>query len=74
MTKFVNFGMIFIVVLLFTSTLFAQDISKKITINNDLEIVQLTPNVYLHISLPTCLINLYSTLIVITFERCKTIT
>jgi len=28
----------------------AQDISKKITINNDLEIVQLTSNVYLHIS------------------------
>ena len=50
MTKFGNFGMIFIVVLLFTSTLFAQDISKKITINNDLEIVQLTSNVYMHIS------------------------
>lgn len=29
---------------------YAQEFSKKITVNNDLEIVQLTPNVYLHIS------------------------
>jgi len=39
-----------VLLLLFASTLYAQEISKKITINNDLEIVQLTSNVYQHIS------------------------
>jgi len=47
--KFTNF-VIIIVVLLITSTASAQISAKKITINNDLEIIQLTPNIYQHIS------------------------
>src|SRR5665647_733939 len=49
MTKFINTAII-VVVLLITYSASAQISAKKITINNDLEIVQLTPNVYLHIS------------------------
>lgn len=41
---------IIIVLLLFASTLFAQHSSKKLKISNDLEIVQLTSSVYVHIS------------------------
>lgn len=50
MTKTVNSGILCIVVLLFTLTASAQSNAKKITINGDLEIIQLTPNVYQHIS------------------------
>jgi metallo-beta-lactamase class B len=50
MTKFINVLVIFAVVLLFNSTASAKSNAKKIIINNDLEIVQLTPNVYVHIS------------------------
>lgn len=49
MTKFVN-PRVLVLLLLFASTSNAQEILKKITVNNDLEIVQLTPNVYQHIS------------------------
>lgn len=49
MTKFSNI-IIIAVLLVFASRSFAQDISKKRSINNDLEIVQLTPNIYVHIS------------------------
>ncbi len=50
MTKFINVLIIFAVVLSFISATAARSSAKKITINNDLEIVQLTPNVYVHIS------------------------
>ena len=50
MLKFKNSLIIVAVVLIFSQVSIAQDISKKITINNDLEIVQLTTNVYQHIS------------------------
>jgi len=49
MTIFVN-PRVLVLLLLFASTSNAQEILKKITVNNDLEIVQLTPNVYQHIS------------------------
>jgi len=48
--KLTNVLIIFTLVFLFDSVSIAQDISKKITVNNDLEIVQLTPSVYMHIS------------------------
>ena len=50
MMKLTNVLIIFALVFLFDSVSIAQDISKKITVNNDLEIVQLTPSVYMHIS------------------------
>ncbi|HEY3390576.1 MAG TPA: subclass B1 metallo-beta-lactamase [Prolixibacteraceae bacterium] len=50
MKKLTNYSAICLVVLFYLSTASAQGISKKITINNDLELVQLTPNVYMHIS------------------------
>jgi len=50
MIKLINALTIFALIFIFAPVLYAQDISKKITINNDLEIVQLTPNVYQHIS------------------------
>ena len=50
MLKLTNVLIIVALVLIFAPVSFAQDISKKITINNDLEIVQITPNVYQHIS------------------------
>lgn len=50
MARFINVLIILAVVLLFNSTASAQNSTKKITINNDLEIVHLTPNVYVHIS------------------------
>ena len=50
MTRLINTLIIFAVVLLFNSAAFAQNNEKKITINSDLEIVQLTPNIYVHIS------------------------
>jgi len=48
--KLTNVLIIFALVFLFDSVSIAQDISKKITVNNDLEIVQLTSSVYMHIS------------------------
>lgn len=50
MLRLINVLIIVAIVFIFATVSSAQDISKKITINNDLEIVQLTPNVYLHIS------------------------
>jgi len=50
MMKLTNVLIIFALVFLFDSVSIAQDISKKITVNNDLEIVQLTSSVYMHIS------------------------
>jgi len=50
MKKFKNPAIILAVILLFGSAAYAQSSSKKITINGDLEVVQLTPNVYQHIS------------------------
>jgi len=50
MLKHTNVLIIVALVLIFAPVSFAQDISKKITINNDLEVVQITPNVYQHIS------------------------
>jgi len=50
MLKLINALIIVALVFIFASVSFAQNISKKITVNNDLEIVQLTPNVYQHIS------------------------
>lgn len=50
MLKLINVLIIVALVLIFAPASFAQNISKKITVNNDLEIIQLTPNVYQHIS------------------------
>lgn len=50
MTKLLNFGITIAVVLLSVSTVHSQGSSTRITINNDLEIIQLTPNIYIHIS------------------------
>jgi metallo-beta-lactamase class B len=50
MMKSINFSFIVVFVLLFTFAAYSQSDFKKITINNDLEVVQLTPNVYQHIS------------------------
>jgi len=49
MIKIDKIGII-VVLLLFASTVYSQSGSKKITVNNDLEIIQLTPNTYIHIS------------------------
>ena len=50
MLRLINVSIIAALVLIFAPASFAQDISKKITINKDLEIVQIMPNVYQHIS------------------------
>lgn len=50
MTKILNFSFIVVFASLFTFTAYSQSDFKKITINNDLELLQLTPNVYQHIS------------------------
>ena len=50
MTKFPTIAITIFALLLFASTTYGQDISKKVTVNSNLEIVQLTPNVYMHIS------------------------
>ena len=50
MMKIVNFGIAIAVVLLSVSTTYSQGSSTRITINNDLEIIQLTPNIYIHLS------------------------
>src|SRR5665648_319708 len=50
MLRLINVLIIAALVFISTPVLIAQDISKKISINKDLEIVQITPNVYVHIS------------------------
>ena len=50
MKKIVNVSLIVVFAILFTFTAYSQSDFKKIMINNDLEIVQLTPNVFQHIS------------------------
>jgi len=50
MTTFLNLCISLTLVFLLNSTVISQTISKKISINKDLEIVSLTPNTYVHIS------------------------
>lgn len=50
MKKFITFSLIVVIASLFTFTAYSQSDFKKITINNDLVLLQLTPNVYQHIS------------------------
>lgn len=50
MTKFLNLCFCLGLVSLLNSSVLSQTISKKITINKDLQLVPLTPNTYIHIS------------------------
>jgi metallo-beta-lactamase class B len=50
MTKLLNLWFNLTLVFLLNSTAICQTVSKKITINKDLQIVPLTPNTYIHVS------------------------
>jgi len=50
MKKILSLSLVVVIASLFTFTAYSQSDFKKITINNDLVLLQLTPNVYQHIS------------------------
>ena len=50
MKKNLSLSLVVVIASLFTFTAYSQSDFKKITINNDLVLLQLTPNVYQHIS------------------------